>query len=118
TAGAQPAGETQLPLNVAQAPLWGLGRVIALEHPDLACTCVDVDATITAERIDALAAELLADDDEDQIVLRDDARFVARLSKKTAPHDTHFRLDIPSRGVLNNLTLVPAPPRNPGPQEV
>ena len=33
TRGAQPAGEETLPLDTAQAPLWGLGRVIAQEHP-------------------------------------------------------------------------------------
>ena len=33
TRGAQPAGEETLPLDTAQSPLWGLGRVIAQEHP-------------------------------------------------------------------------------------
>ena len=33
TRGAQPAGEEILPLDTAQSPLWGLGRVIAQEHP-------------------------------------------------------------------------------------
>ena len=35
TQGAQAAGEEPLPLNVAQAPLWGMGRVIAQEHAAL-----------------------------------------------------------------------------------
>ncbi len=30
-------------LQLAQAPLWGLGRTIAWEHPELQCTCVDLD---------------------------------------------------------------------------
>ena len=33
---------TQL-ISPAQAPLWGLGRVIGYEHPELNCTCVDLD---------------------------------------------------------------------------
>ena len=41
TRGAQaPVGEAPDP---TQAPLWGLGRVIALEHPELRCTMVDLD---------------------------------------------------------------------------
>jgi len=42
TRGAQPAGGGQ-PLAVAQAPLWGLGRSIALEHPQLWGGLVDLD---------------------------------------------------------------------------
>ncbi|MBI4788809.1 MAG: SDR family NAD(P)-dependent oxidoreductase [Chloroflexi bacterium] len=32
-------------LQLAQAPLWGLGRTIPWEHPELQCTCVDLDET-------------------------------------------------------------------------
>jgi myxalamid-type polyketide synthase MxaE len=113
TAGAQPAGEGKTTplasslgsppllfqegkLNVAQAPLWGLGRVIGLEHPDLGCTCVDMEAGITASGIGALAAEILAGDEEDQIALRNSTRYVPRLApaQKSLPirNDT-FRVD-------------------------
>ena len=30
-------------LAVAQAPVWGLGKTIALEHPELHCTRIDLD---------------------------------------------------------------------------
>jgi hypothetical protein len=36
-AGAQAVGEAE-DVAVAQAPLWGLGRTLALEHPELGCT--------------------------------------------------------------------------------
>jgi len=32
------------PMTVAPASLWGLGRTIALEHPELRCTRIDLDA--------------------------------------------------------------------------
>ena len=43
TRGAQAAGEEPLPLGVAQAPLWGLGRVIAQEHPTLWGGLIDLE---------------------------------------------------------------------------
>src|SRR5262249_43544865 len=30
--------------SLAQAPLWGMARAVALEHPELACRLVDLDA--------------------------------------------------------------------------
>ena len=30
-------------MNIAQAPLWAMGRVVASEHPELLCTQVDLD---------------------------------------------------------------------------
>ncbi|MCV3213045.1 acyltransferase domain-containing protein [Plectonema radiosum NIES-515] len=35
--------------QVAQAPLWGMGKVIALEHPELQCVCVDLESTDNTE---------------------------------------------------------------------
>ena len=43
TRGAQPIAEIPTPLSLGQAPIWGLGRVIAAEHPELACTRIDLD---------------------------------------------------------------------------
>jgi hypothetical protein len=28
-------------VDAAQAPTWGLARAIALEHPEVSCTCID-----------------------------------------------------------------------------
>ena len=43
TRGAQAVGEPCSPLSVAQSPLWGLGRVIAQEHPTFWGGLVDLD---------------------------------------------------------------------------
>ncbi|XXX76160.1 type I polyketide synthase [Sorangium sp. So ce134] len=78
TRGAQAVGPHQ-PLSVAQAPLWGLGRTIALEHPEVRCTRLDLDPTPSDADAALLARELGAAGAEDQIALRGDARHVARI---------------------------------------
>src|SRR5439155_11016630 len=41
TRGVQPVGKGVEPLAVAQAPLWGLGRALMREHPELGWRLVD-----------------------------------------------------------------------------
>jgi acyl transferase domain-containing protein/acyl-CoA synthetase (AMP-forming)/AMP-acid ligase II/acyl carrier protein len=79
TLGAQTVG-TPEPQAVAfaQAPLWGLGRVLPQEHPELHSRLLDLDH-YGAENGGALYQELFAEDGEDQIVLRGAERLVARL---------------------------------------
>ncbi|MFF5858302.1 SDR family NAD(P)-dependent oxidoreductase [Streptomyces sp. NPDC012751] len=60
-----------------QAPLWGLGRALAAEHPVPRTRLVDLDRS--PRSVDALVAHLLSPDDEDQFALRDGVRRVARL---------------------------------------
>ena len=80
TRGAQPVGAAAMPLEVVQTPLWGLGRVIALEHPDLWGGLVDLDAHSTAiEDATTLLAEICQPDGEDQVAWRGGQRHVARL---------------------------------------
>nr|AAF26922.1 polyketide synthase [Sorangium cellulosum] len=69
--------------SVAQAPVWGLGRTLALEHPELRCTLVDVNPAPSPEDAAALAVELGASDREDQVALRSDGRYVARLVRSS-----------------------------------
>jgi acyl transferase domain-containing protein/acyl carrier protein len=78
TRGAQPAGPAAAPIAPTHAPLWGLGRVIALEHPELRCVRVDLDPAAPAGEVEALVAELGAAA-EDQVAFRAGRRYVARL---------------------------------------
>lgn len=81
TRGAQRvAGEPAAALAPAQAPIWGLARVIQSEHPELGCVCVDLDPERDRGDTGALAAELLAGDGEDRVALRAEGRWVPRLS--------------------------------------
>ncbi|NEO74074.1 SDR family NAD(P)-dependent oxidoreductase, partial [Moorena sp. SIO3H5] len=83
TQGSQAVEENPQILQVQQGPVWGLGRVIAQEHPDLQCRLVDLDPTSdTSEALQALAKELLHPDDEPQMAIRQGTRYVARLARQ------------------------------------
>ncbi len=83
TRGAQAAGEEPSPLAVAQSPLWGLGRVIAQEHPMLWGGLVDLEPTASlGDAAQQLWEEISAPDGEDQLAFRQGRRYVARLVRK------------------------------------
>ncbi len=65
----------------AQTPLWGLGRVIALELPELAGKLLDLPSDVDRSHAAAVLSSLLAEDHEDQVALRGATRHVARLSR-------------------------------------
>lgn len=79
TRGAQPAGDESTPLSVAQAPVWGLGRSIDHEHPELHATGVDLSADGGPEELRGLFGEIWSDNRETDVALRGQRRYVARL---------------------------------------
>ena len=79
TRGAQPVGRDSGPLEIASAPLWGLGRVIALEHPELRCLRADLDPLGGSGEMRTLLEEIGSENQEDQVAFRGGVRFVARL---------------------------------------
>lgn len=79
TRNAQPVGDGDR-ANPAHAVLWGLGRSLALEHPEIWGRVVDVDESVPASLVAGyLLAEAGAADTEDQIVYRAGVRRVPRL---------------------------------------
>ncbi|WP_342374008.1 type I polyketide synthase [Myxococcus stipitatus] len=66
--------------RVEHAPLWGLGRVLSVEHAELSCTNVDLEALDDVEAA-SFVEELLTPSPEDQLALRGGSRFVARLER-------------------------------------
>jgi len=66
------------------AALWGLGKVAALEHPELRCRRVDLDPA-TLNPIAELASELLGDDAEAETAWRGGQRYASRLSPVALP---------------------------------
>jgi phthiocerol/phenolphthiocerol synthesis type-I polyketide synthase B len=75
--------------NASQAVLWGLGRTLALEHPEFWGRVIDIDESVP----DGMAAsyvvdEAQADDHEDQVVYRAGVRRVPRLQKGLPPSAT------------------------------
>ena len=79
TRGAQAVGDL-VPLSVVQAPVWGLAKVVALEHPDLRCVCVDLDPLGHAEEARLLFRELQGETRDGEVALRAGRRHVARLA--------------------------------------
>ncbi len=67
--------------GLSQSTLWGLGRVITLEHPEFYSTMIDLDPEESAEEVETLFRELGKQGHEDQVVLRGRNRFVARLAQ-------------------------------------
>ena len=64
-----------------QAPLWGLGRVLATEHPELWGGLIDLGAWAGPAEAALLLRAIEAADGEDQVALRSGRRFGLRLEK-------------------------------------
>ena len=58
TQGAQPV-DKKVPLaGLVQSPVWGLARAVAMEYPELHCTCVDLDPLAGTDGAELLAQEI------------------------------------------------------------
>ncbi|WP_193048599.1 type I polyketide synthase [Mycolicibacterium baixiangningiae] len=78
----------------AHAVLWGLGRTLALEHPEIWGGIIDIDQSVPgvpAARY--VIAEAHSGDDEDQVVYRAGVRHVPRIQAATAPTAPPGELD-------------------------
>lgn len=81
TRGAQPVGTVPDVPGLAQSPLWGMARVIALEKPVLNCVRIDLDPEETGEEDRILLEEICSrSGTEDQVAFRGGTRHVARLA--------------------------------------
>jgi len=124
-------------ISVAAATLWGFGRTIAQEFPELRCTNVDLGHNDIASEARSLFQELVNADEETQVALRRDKRYCARLARlaeaataaqpsprqrTTRPfieaEDKSFRLEITEPGTLENLELRVTPRVTPAAEEV
>jgi acyl transferase domain-containing protein/NAD(P)-dependent dehydrogenase (short-subunit alcohol dehydrogenase family)/acyl carrier protein len=113
-------------VNLDQAALRGLLRVIGAEHPQLRPTQIDVDDNSDPEQV---ATELLSGSEEDETAWRGGEWFTARLSATplrfherrttTVNHDSDgMRLEIRTPGDLETLELTAFDRRPPGPGEI
>jgi len=86
TCGAQRVGEKVTSAGVIAAPVWGLGRSIALEQPDIWGGLIDLDpSTESGKQAGLIVEQVLASDGEDQIAFRHNERHVARLKSRPRP---------------------------------
>jgi amino acid adenylation domain-containing protein len=96
TMGAVPVELSAKSIAVAQSSVWGLGKVIALEHSQLWGGLIDLD---TDDLLDNLAARLLEEignsEGEDHLAFRGGQRYIARLQPHSLPATPriHFRSD-------------------------
>ncbi|NJK63906.1 MAG: SDR family NAD(P)-dependent oxidoreductase [Synechococcaceae cyanobacterium SM2_3_1] len=96
TRGAVPvAGEITFPGGVAQSPLWGIGRVIAIEHPKLWGGMLDLSPEVTATEVESILREVIEGQSEDQVAYRGEKRYVARLMRTPLPEfeEVHIHPD-------------------------
>jgi acyl carrier protein len=100
TLGAQTVNEHHVQ-NIVGSALWGMGKVVAIEHPELQVVQVDLDPNVTVKaQVEVLKGELATVESapatpahevqtqprEDQIAFRNQRRYVARLSPLARPN--------------------------------
>ncbi|MGF1675431.1 MAG: SDR family NAD(P)-dependent oxidoreductase [Rivularia sp. (in: cyanobacteria)] len=119
TQNAQLIGNKQKISGFTQSSLWGIGKVAALET-DFRFKNIDIDSTISVPlQAQALLAELLSEDKEQQVALRGDKRYVARLARYTIKTKTQpQQLIISEQGTLENLQFEPVIRKKPAKNQV
>ncbi|HTI15423.1 MAG TPA: type I polyketide synthase [Dictyobacter sp.] len=83
TRGAQPVQE-QAEISIAQAPIWGLGKTAAFEHPELWGGLIDLDPQSTpTEAASQIMQAISGAHHEDQVAFRQGQSYVARMVRST-----------------------------------
>jgi acyl transferase domain-containing protein/acyl carrier protein len=104
-------------ISLARAPLLGLLRTLACEHPATAPVLIDIDAE-SENGEDAIIAEIMARGLEPIVAMRGRARYAARLVPAAPVIHNVLRLVSDSPGVLDALRWEPSERRSPGPGEI
>ena len=130
TQGAQFVSSYPSAIKAQYAPLWGLGRVIDLEYPDLRCQRLDLDPDATLEaNLAAILTEIQATGSkEKQVAYRQNHRLVARLARQkdadqnigqfSTPQGQPYQLKLAAYGSPDNLRLQSMTRCAPGAGEV
>lgn len=122
TNGTQPVGGIR-DLSLAQTSLWGLGRVIVTEHPDLQTRLIDISPIPSLHELGSLIEEVLLNDGEDEVVLRGERRYLHRMIRKKEVNtndlpDVPYCLSRIRSGGLGGLNFQEMERKRPGPGEV
>ncbi len=129
TQGTQKIWDEAEVVQPQQGSLWGLGRVIRLEHPEFKCVRIDLDPKSNiAETLPSLVDELLAKSNEDQIAIRQGVRYVSRLIRQQKPQISSeenlglecqpLELKLSEYGLIDNLKWQVMQRRTPQENEV
>lgn len=115
--------------GVFASTLWGLGRVAALEHPELGIGLIDVQPLLSPQQVASeILAELCRESPESQVAYRSGRRFVPRLRRRvdllvdrlsqqarqlSVPRGTPSRIKLATAGSFEGLRVVPMSRRAP-----
>ena len=116
-------------IEPTQAPIWGLGHVVSLEHPEYKCTKLDLhgDESTIASSVDQLCDEVCTESEEDRVAFSTGRRFVSRLryfdrrpNRTQDPSSDRLcvALHADSSGILDQLRWRPCQRRAPAVGEV
>lgn len=126
TRGAQSLRDGHEAPSVAQAPLLGLGRVMAAEYPNFQVSRVDLDPAEPTDEVEALLQEISAQSEHQVVAWRQGQRNVASMSRLSERNEglvtrkritisdqseDSYRLETSGIGILDNLTLLHCPRR-------
>jgi NADPH:quinone reductase-like Zn-dependent oxidoreductase/thioesterase domain-containing protein/acyl carrier protein len=102
--------------SIAQAPLWGLARVLMNETPELCVRSVDL-GDAGEDELEMLVREIALPPGDDEIRLRGGKRYVSRLRRRR--HDCAQDCDrFTLAGDMETLALRPFAPPEPGPGQI
>lgn len=120
-------------LDLGQAILHGMTRVIRNECPQVSLTVVDLSKSVPSAEVDGLMGELLharRDQDESEVALRGQARYVRQLrpvdqdsAEQAATTEEEglggdFRAELSEAGAIDHVIFRRLAPSDPGEREV
>jgi acyl transferase domain-containing protein/acyl carrier protein len=92
TAGAQATGRSGETLSLAQTPMWGLGKVLALEEPQLWGGLIDLD-NVEPEHAAVQVQDWIENNGEERVAFRDAVAYVPRMVKLAAANGRGVQID-------------------------
>ena len=103
------------PPQILQGPVLGLARVLCNEMPNVLVKMVDLPEHPDTSFRDAILGELFSDDQEEEVAIRNNARWCPRLewdgraeqSVRQVSPGSRYRLVSTLPGVLDRLALCP-----------
>ncbi len=130
TSGAQSVGGSPETVQLSQAGLRGVNKVILNEFPVYNSTMVDFSTPVGEDELDAFVEEILAGDNEDEIAFRGRKRYINRLERISTDNiaqralrtlsaeESPYTLTIDDYGVLDHLVIRETDRKEPGADEV
>lgn len=109
-------------VHYEQSTMWGLGKTLALEHPELRTICLDLD--VADFDLGSFVSLLHQPTDETHLALSGQQVYAARLSAYSPAAtsaqrgDQSLRLEVGSAGLLDSLAFQPVERQAPGQNEV